>query len=66
MIYIGILMLEEFKVAMTRKFEMIDLGLMKYFLGIEVGQSPHGIFFCQQKYATDILKRFKMDKCKPT
>jgi hypothetical protein len=66
MIYTGNLMLEEFKAAMKTKFEMTDLGLMKYFLGIEVDQSSHGIFVCQQKYATDILKRFRMDKCKPT
>jgi hypothetical protein len=45
---------------------MIDLGLMKYFLGIEVEQYEKGIFICQQKYAMDILKRFKMNKCKPT
>jgi hypothetical protein len=50
---------------MKTEFEMIDLGLMKYFLGIEVEQYSHGIFFCQQKYATNILKRFRMDTCKP-
>jgi hypothetical protein len=58
--------LNDFKEAMQSEFEMTDLGLMKYFLGIEVEQSEKGIFICQQKYATDILKRFKMNKCKPT
>jgi hypothetical protein len=38
---------------------------MKYFLGIEVHQSAKGIFVCQQKYATDILKRFRMKGCNP-
>jgi hypothetical protein len=57
-------MLEEFKAAIKTKFEMTDLGLMKHFLGIEVDQSSHGIFVSQQKYATDTLKRLKMDKCK--
>ena len=44
---------------------MTDLGLMKYFLGLEVTQTDQGIFICQHKYAIDILQRFKMDKCKP-
>ena len=50
---------------MKKEFEMIDLGLMKYFLGLEVTQNAHGIFICQHKYATDVLHRFGMDKCKP-
>ena len=40
--------------------------MMKYFLGIEVNQSADGIFVCQNKYANDILKRFRMVNCKPT
>ena len=39
---------------------------MKYFLGIEVEKSNHGICISQQKYAVDVLKNFKMEKCKPT
>jgi hypothetical protein len=44
---------------------MTDLGIMKYFLGIEVNQSTKGIFVCQQKYAADIIKRFSMEGCNP-
>jgi len=66
MIYTGIFFLNDFKATMQSEFEMTDLGLVKYFLGIEVEQSEKGFFICQQKYATDILKRFKMNKCKPT
>ena len=51
---------------MKKEFEMTDLGLMKYFLGIEVSQTDDGIFICQTKYANDVLKRFKMLNCKPT
>jgi len=36
MIYTGNLMLEDFKTVMKKEFEMTDLGLMKYFLGLEV------------------------------
>ena len=65
MIYTSNLMLEDFRIVMKKEFEMTDLGLMKYFLGMEVTQTDKGIFICQHKYATDILQRFIMDKCKP-
>jgi len=60
------LSVDDFKNAMKTEFEMIDLGLMKYFLGIEVDQFDDGIFICQTQYANEILKRFKMLNCKPT
>jgi hypothetical protein len=46
------------------EFEMKDLGLMHYFLGLEVWQSPERIFLNQGKYAVEILKRFDMLECK--
>ena len=58
-------MLEDFRTIMKREFEMTNLGLMKYFLCLEVTQNDKGIFIYQHKYATDILQRFIMDKCKP-
>jgi hypothetical protein len=65
MIYIGNMMLDAFRSAMKNEFEVTNLGLMNYFLGIEVDQSNHGIFISQQKYAADVLKKFKMETCKP-
>eukprot|EP00253_Pinus_taeda_P028374 PITA_28374 len=56
--------IDEFKAAMMKEFEMTDLGLMKYFLGIEVDQSEKGIFICQNKYSKDLLKIFRMENCK--
>ena len=50
---------------MKKEFKMTNLGLMKYFLGLEVTQTDQGIFICQHNYATDILQRFRIDKCKP-
>ena len=40
------------------------LGMMHYFLGMEVWQSEHGIFLQQGKYVVDILKRFRISECK--
>ena len=56
---------EEFKKAMTREFEMTDIGLMAYYLGVEVKQREDGIFISQEGYAKEILKKFKMDDCNP-
>ncbi|KAK6123269.1 hypothetical protein DH2020_042997 [Rehmannia glutinosa] len=58
-------MFEEFKKAMTREFEMTDIGVMAYYLGVEVKQQEDGIFISQEGYAKEILKKFKMDNCKP-
>jgi hypothetical protein len=41
---------------MKAEFEMIDLGLMKYFLRIEVDESDDGIFICQTNYVNEVLK----------
>ncbi|KOM27543.1 hypothetical protein LR48_Vigan437s000300 [Vigna angularis] len=54
-------MFEEFKKDMTMEFEMTDMGLMAYYLGIEVKQGNKGIFITQESYAKDVLKKFKMD-----
>ncbi len=36
---------------LKQKFEMKDLGELRYFLGIEVIQSPKGIWLLQRQYA---------------
>lgn len=38
----------EFKEAMKNEFEMTNLGLLKYFLGIEVKKMHDGIFISQE------------------
>ncbi|XP_050257635.1 uncharacterized mitochondrial protein AtMg00810-like [Quercus robur] len=58
-------MVEDFKKAMMKEFEMTDLGLMKYFLGFQVRQSTGEVFICQEKYIEDLLKKFHMVACKP-
>ena len=44
---------------------MTDLGLMSYFLGLEVKQGKDGIFVSQEAYAKEILRKFKMEDCNP-
>jgi hypothetical protein len=55
----------ECKRRLASEFEMKDLGLMHYFLGLEVWQIPERIFLNQGKYTVEILKRFDMLECKP-
>nr|GEU54906.1 AT-rich interactive domain-containing protein 1-like [Tanacetum cinerariifolium] len=47
------------------KFEMKDLGRLKYFLGIEVLRSKQGIFMYQKKDVLDLLAEIGMVYCKP-
>ena len=51
---------------MKDEFEMTDLGLLKYFLDIEVKQMHDGIFISKENYVGKILERFKMQNSKPT
>ena len=46
------------KRKVAAEFEMKELGMMPYFLGMEVWQSVDEIFLGQGKYAVEILKRF--------
>jgi hypothetical protein len=43
---------------------MKDLGMMHYFLGLEVLQRTDEIFPGQGKYTVEILKKFKMTDCR--
>jgi hypothetical protein len=52
------------KRELASEFEMKDLGLMHYFLGLEVWQKPGEIFLRQGKYTVEILSRFGMMDCK--
>jgi hypothetical protein len=49
---------------MAVQFKM-DIGMMYYFLGLQFWQRPKEIFLGQGKYAVEILKRFRIDNCKP-
>nr|GEZ00377.1 hypothetical protein [Tanacetum cinerariifolium] len=45
------------------KFEMSMMGEVKFFLGIQIRQSPRGIIIYQAKYAQEILKDHGMTSC---
>ena len=47
------------------EFEMNDLGLLHYFLGIEVTQMNDGICISQERYVSNIIHKWKMGNCKP-
>ncbi|KAA0053129.1 integrase [Cucumis melo var. makuwa] len=51
--------------SMKKEFEMSDMGLIHYFLGIEVNQNEGEIVISQQKYAHDLLKKFQMENASP-
>eukprot|EP00253_Pinus_taeda_P007415 PITA_07415 len=53
------------KEDLAREFEMKDMGLVHYFLSMEVWQKDGELFVSQGKYAKEILRRFHMEKCKP-
>lgn len=57
-------LVEKFKQEMMQVFEMTDLGLMTFFLGMEIKQCKNKVLICQEKYAKEILKKFQMDECK--
>jgi hypothetical protein len=44
---------------------MKDLGELRYFLGIEVIQSPKGIWLLQKQCALNKLSEYGMTGCKP-
>nr|GEU90370.1 hypothetical protein [Tanacetum cinerariifolium] len=51
---------KNYEKLMHIKFEMSMMGELEFFLGIQIHQSPHGIFLNQAKYAKEILKNHGM------
>ena len=59
-------LIDEFKRNMSTKFEMSDLGLLTYYLGIEVLQYNGGIVIKQEGYAKKVLEETHMIECNAT
>nr|GFA51789.1 hypothetical protein [Tanacetum cinerariifolium] len=54
-----------FSDLMKSRFKMLMTGEMKFFLGLQVNQSPCGIFINQSNYVLEILKKYGMETCVP-
>eukprot|EP00253_Pinus_taeda_P026733 PITA_26733 len=57
--------IRDYKKNLATKFDMKDLGRMHYFLGLEVWQQEGNIFLGQGRYTTEILKKFRLEDCRP-
>jgi len=49
---------------MQDEFEMIMMGELKFFLGVQINQSKDGVYVHQSKYTKELLKKFKLEDCK--
>ena len=56
---------QKFAKDMPNEFEMSLLGELSFFLGVQIHQSNQGIFISQTKYIREMLKKFRMEDCKP-
>jgi hypothetical protein len=57
--------IEAFKVQMRRLFKMSDLGLLSFYLGLEVKQGRDAITLGQAAYARKLLEKTGMGTCNP-
>lgn len=54
-----------FKLEMQSQFKMSDLGLLSFYLGIEVNQRSDGICLSQTAYARKVLDKAGLAGCNP-
>ena len=57
--------IQQFRIYLGECFYIKNLGVLKYFLGVEVAQSSDGIFLCQRKYVLDIIFEVGLLVAKP-
>nr|GFA53474.1 retrovirus-related Pol polyprotein from transposon TNT 1-94 [Tanacetum cinerariifolium] len=50
---------------MCSKFKMSVICKILFFLGLQISQSPRGIFINQSKYALESLKKYGFESCNP-
>nr|GEU75405.1 retrovirus-related Pol polyprotein from transposon TNT 1-94 [Tanacetum cinerariifolium] len=54
---------KRFANLMKNNFEMLLMGELKFFLGLQVHQSSRGIFISQSQYTIELLKKHGIDDC---
>ncbi|XP_068328737.1 uncharacterized mitochondrial protein AtMg00810-like [Pyrus communis] len=51
--------------ALTAEFEMKDLGLLHYFLGLQISYTSEGLFVSQTKYINELVDKVDLQDSKP-
>nr|GEV23458.1 hypothetical protein [Tanacetum cinerariifolium] len=54
----------EFEMLMKDKFQMSSIEELTFFLGLQVKQKEDGIFISQDKYVTEVLRKFNFSDVK--
>jgi hypothetical protein len=57
---------EEFKKQMRSRFNIKDLGIAKFVLGIQISQSTKSIEISQATYSSKLVEELGMADCNPT
>ena len=52
---INVTVVDDFKKFLDNKFQLKDLGILQYFLGLDVARNTKGISLCQRKYTLKVL-----------
>ncbi|GJV18558.1 retrovirus-related pol polyprotein from transposon TNT 1-94 [Tanacetum coccineum] len=56
---------DQFSKIMCSHFKMSMMGKISFFLGLQISQSPIGIFINQSKYALESLKKYGLESSDP-
>ena len=54
-----------FSMEMSKEFEMLMFGEIKFFVGLKIQQKKYGMYITQSKYIKEILKKFGMKDSRP-
>ena len=55
---------EDFSKLMQTEFEMSMMGELKFFVRLQIKQTPNGVYIHHTKYVKELLKKFNMNDAK--